>query len=170
MVGLQVVDRYVNEVKGISPIPFLFHSISSFKKCHARSSSNVAQRANGRLTSHFISDTTFFVLQGRKARPKVRKIRLIINSLSFVSTSSDKSHLFHFVVSCRYLFLNSNTVYSIFYICQYTNLNESKNLQCRKFEIQRYNYTIVIAYFMSPHSEEDAHSKGERSEPDSHTL
>lgn len=39
VVGLQVVDRYVNEVKGISPIPFLFHSISSFKKCRAKSSS-----------------------------------------------------------------------------------------------------------------------------------
>lgn len=119
-----------------------------------------AQRANGWLTSHFISDTTFFVLQGRKARPKVRKIHPIINSLSFASTSSGKSHLFHFVMSSRYSFLNSSTAYSIFYICQYTNLNESKNLQCRKSEIQRYNYTIVIAYFMRPHSEEDAHSKG----------
>lgn len=66
MVGLLVVDRYVNEVKDISPILFLLHCVSSSKKCHARSSSNVAQTESKWVTYlsfNFISETTFLCFQ-----------------------------------------------------------------------------------------------------------
>lgn len=104
-VGLYVVNRYVNEVKDTSPIPFLLLSAFSSKKCHARSSSDVAQTVSKWVTYlsfHFVSN--IFVVPHRKARPKVRKTHPIINSLCCTSKSSDRSHFFCSVMLCNYLF------------------------------------------------------------------
>lgn len=146
-VGPYVVDRYVNEMKGTSPVPFLLHCVSSSKKCHARSSSDVAQTESKWVTYlsfHFVGN--IFVLPNRKARPKVRKIHTIINSLCYASKSSDMSHFFCSVMLCNYLFWNPSFLYSIFYVNQYTKWNErTKVSRFYKAEIQRYNRTVVIA-------------------------
>lgn len=71
MLGLLVVDRYVNEVKDISPILFLLHCVSSSKKCHARSSNDVAQTESKWVTYpsfhlisfYFISEIMFLCFQ-----------------------------------------------------------------------------------------------------------